>query len=701
MSRLNFALLLMLALALLSFTSCSTTNNNPIAPAGDMDTYIPTSPDDMSDGHNFLGEYIMTFDPDTLETEVTPVRDADSVHVIITHYLFAPPCPPQGCFQFFITDWTGTVLTIDLVLTNPSAFAPHDVRQIFTELNGKVILNPDGYTDLYDPASTPQDINPFIAYGKEESDRQFPGGPGSVIHEELLIDYPAGALPQVTYVFECSFGGNTEEPYQIENQHQYGVLPNEGGWTVILTDIHDWQDDIEKATLDTTALNARITNFSLIPQTNTYRAFVNNYLHTPVGIYPSLIKAESTNDYNISMYHYVDIEISEAPFSDNLPVSDCIDCDASTEGIGQRGIAINVPDIWIAYSDNRTGPGIYHTRVQKSLNSGSSFQPSIEISTQSSNTDTLPAIAVDGDNVYVTWTRTDSFNYDVKFARSTDGGETYDTEIRPHPDIYNSYQANSHIAVDGNGVIYIAYEEDVFGYGIDIALIVSTDEGLTWCSPIRINDDLTDKGQFSPALAADLLGNLCIVWEDKRSIVGAFVHGDIYFTTTDDLGETFGDNIKINDTNGTGTYDPAPAISLYITGGVYIAWSSTYASDANIFFDYSSDRINFSTDVRVNNDIGNPASQYDPSINVNLMGTVFIAWTDERNNHQDVFFAETLSATSPDFSENYIVNTDTTEQNQFAPSITSDFLGRAYIIWSDARNTGSDDEQEVFFAFRR
>ena len=313
--------------------------------------------------------------------------------------------------------------------------------------------------------------------------------------------------------------------------------------------------------------------------------------------------------------------------------------------------------------------------------------------------DTFPAIAVDGDNVYLTWTVTTPVQTDVKFARSTDRGATFEPEVRPHPDLFNSFQGESHICVDGNGFVYIVYTDDAFGFGADIALLVSTDQGVSWGPPIRVNDDVTDKGQFSPAIAGDLYGGVAIVWEDKRSSGGAFTHGDVYFTYTNNQGLTFGENIKVNDTDGTGLTDPAPAISLYLTGGAYIAWSSEILNDANIFFDYSFDRINFGTDIQINDDIANNAPQYDPSININITGTVSIAWTDERNNHQDVFFAESFDL--PNFSENYIVNTDTTEQNQFAPSITSDFLGRTYLIWSDARNTNSDSEQEVFFAFRR
>jgi hypothetical protein len=109
--------------------------------------------------------------------------------------------------------------------------------------------------------------------------------------------------------------------------------------------------------------------------------------------------------------------------------------------------------------------------------------------------------------------------------------------------------------------------------------------------------------------------------------------------------------------------------------------------------------VSFGTDVRVNNDIAAPANQYDPSINVNFTGLVCIAWTDERNGNQDVFYAESNDPSN--FGENYIVNTDSSATKQFAPSIASDFLGRIYLAWSDARNTESDINQDVFFAFRR
>jgi hypothetical protein len=695
MGRIILSLALITLVAVM--TACSSNGRNPVSPeAAQGDDQVAMSYD-LHQGHNILGEFTMTIDPENNVIEVVPSRNPDSIHFNVTPYLYRPPCPAQGCFQFSILNITGTVLTIELRLANPTSLTVYDVRQIFTNLYGKKVLNPDGYTRLFDPPSTPDLINPFIAFAKTDANRKFPG-PWIVKTRQLLLDWPAGQPSAVTFIFECCIDENTREPYQIENQEQYGVLPNEGGTTVILADILDWQNDISKATLNTSLINGRITNFSLIPNTNTYRAFVNNYLKRDPGVYPALIVADSPNDLNLSMYHFVDITVSEAPFSDNMPVSDCLDCDASTEAIGQRCIAIFVPDIWIAYSDNRAGITTYHTRVQKSTNTGTSFDPSVKVSSLASSKDTLPSIAVDGDYVYVTWTRLAGYNSDVKFARSIDGGVTFNTEVRPHPDPYNSYQANSHIAVDGNGVVYICYEEDNFGYGSDIAMLVSTNHGETWSSPIRVNNDLTDKGQFTPAISADLLGHVAIVWEDKRSL-GGFTGGDVYFSTTEDLGETFGPNIKVNDTSGTGLIDPSPAIALYLTGGAYITWACSISDDPNIYFDYSVDREHFGTDKRVNDDYGYQVAQYDPSINVNLVGTVFIAWTDERNIHKDVFFAESHDGVT--FSENSIVNTDTTEENQFAPSITSDFLGRAYLTWSDARNTRSDVNQEIFFAFRR
>lgn len=701
----KYLALILFVLSFIVLGSCSSGNQNPIQ--SNDSTYdqvnFPASANELKDGRNFLGAYVMTFDPETWETEVIPDRSADALHYNITGFLFAPPCPSRGCFQYTITSWVGNVLTLDMVLANPTSLSPYDVRQVFTHLNGKKILNPDGYSDIFDPPSTPEKINPFIAWAKTKPNRRFPAGPWSIIHEQLILEFPSGALTATGYLFECSLGGNTQEPYLINNQRQYGVLPNEGGTTVVLADIHDWQDDINKATLNTISINGRVSNFSLIPDSDTYRAYVNNYMHKPIGTYPSLIKAESPNPLNISMYNYVDIEISDAPFSDNQMVSDCLNCDASTEGIGQKALAISASNVYIAYSDNRIGPGVYHTRVQKSGNLGSSFDPSVKISNSASATDTIPAVAVYSsgsvENVYVTWTWFDGFKYDVKFARSLDGGQTFEPEVRPHPDVYNSRQANSSICTDGSGNVYIVYEEDAFGSGINIAMVVSEDQGQTWSTPVKVNNDTTDKGHFSPAVSADLYGNACIVWEDKRNLTSLLLHGDIYFTTTSDLGETFTNNIKINDTSSTGNVDPAPAISLYITGGVYVAWAREYLNDSNIYFDYSNDRVNFGTDVRVNNDIAAPANQYDPSININLSGLVCIAWTDERNGNKDVFYAETHDPSN--FGENYIVNTDSGPYRQFASSISSDFLGRIYLAWSDARNTESSSNQDVFFAFRR
>jgi hypothetical protein len=98
------------------------------------------------------------------------------------------------------------------------------------------------------------------------------------------------------------------------------------------------------------------------------------------------------------------------------------------------------------------------------------------------------------------------------------------------------------LAVGPNNDIYIATtvrSSDTPTDDGDIVLMRSLDKGQTWQPPARINQDDTDRAQFFPSIAVSADGVLHAMWGDMRDDPEeARYH--IYYTRSDDQGETFG-----------------------------------------------------------------------------------------------------------------------------------------------------------------
>ncbi len=98
--------------------------------------------------------------------------------------------------------------------------------------------------------------------------------------------------------------------------------------------------------------------------------------------------------------------------------------------------------------------------------------------------------------------------------------------IPPQPD--RSVDAEPGLAWDRtnghhNGRVYLVYtlEHPNESNNTDIYVRFSDDDGATWSSPVRVNDDNTKNSQFLPKIALDpTSGNLAVVWYDSRNDLG-------------------------------------------------------------------------------------------------------------------------------------------------------------------------------------
>jgi len=205
-------------------------------------------------------------------------------------------------------------------------------------------------------------------------------------------------------------------------------------------------------------------------------------------------------------------------------------------------------DIYVAYSTDGGGTWSTPQRINAWANNMGNMP--------------VPAVANDG-TLYVIW-----MDYNVKTGgsgtiyldKSTDGGVTFGTEKAiatiPLPPI--NLNAGTDVRAKGATVIkvnptnpndlYIVYASDPDGSGADeadIFLIRSTDGGLNWGVPVRVNDDATTGAQVMPWMYIKPNGTIDLVWYDRRNDPANQLW-DVYFTSSTDYGSSFYTNTLIN-----------------------------------------------------------------------------------------------------------------------------------------------------------
>jgi hypothetical protein len=116
----------------------------------------------------------------------------------------------------------------------------------------------------------------------------------------------------------------------------------------------------------------------------------------------------------------------------------------------------------------------------------------------------------------------------------------------------------------------------------DVWVIVSTDAGMTFSEPIRVNDNTTPSRQFQPWVAVDRYGAVHAVWTDLRDN-GA---NATYYARMTDFEEGFEPNVEVTDDTGA----PASFLGDYkgidvVGRDVVVTWTDTRTNrSGDIYF---------------------------------------------------------------------------------------------------------------------
>ncbi len=230
------------------------------------------------------------------------------------------------------------------------------------------------------------------------------------------------------------------------------------------------------------------------------------------------------------------------------------------------------------------GPNDTDIEIMRSTNAGVSWTGKQNISSavnagshnQGVNIQTGP-----NGEVYVVWSIYDSWPSDEKalgFAKSTNGGVTYTPATRiinntrgiRTSTVGKNHRVNSFpsMAVDisggsYNGNIYIVWSNIGVpgvntGTSADIYMIRSADQGQTWSTPIKVNQDPTGLGKkhYFPWITCDPeTGALSVVYYDDRNTTSTKC--EVWCSNSFDGGDTWED-FRVSDVDFT----PAPIAGL-------------------------------------------------------------------------------------------------------------------------------------------
>ncbi len=141
------------------------------------------------------------------------------------------------------------------------------------------------------------------------------------------------------------------------------------------------------------------------------------------------------------------------------------------------------------------------------------------------------------------------------FNRNVSLGGSLGTSGGPNPGglLGQAWIATDHSSGPTNGNVYLLASVEPNGSPdpLDVRFARSTDGGDTWSSSVRVNDDPgTGDYQWFGAMSVAPNGRIDAAWLDTRDGPGAY-DSSLYYSWSDDAGETWADNMRI-----TSDFDP-------------------------------------------------------------------------------------------------------------------------------------------------
>jgi hypothetical protein len=189
--------------------------------------------------------------------------------------------------------------------------------------------------------------------------------------------------------------------------------------------------------------------------------------------------------------------------------------------------------------------------------------------------------------------------------------------IAPNP-VGLGGQTNIAVDVSGgpfNGNVYLlcSVMRDTIPDSADVMFARSTDGGVIFDSPVRINDDTSTSAlQWFGTMSVAPNGRIDVIWLDTRDNPGTNISA-LYYSTSRDGGETWSKNIRLSE-----FFDPhlgwprQEKMGDYFhmiseNEGAHLAWAATFTGGQDIYYSYIADTISIPVSAGDNNAVSDYA----------------------------------------------------------------------------------------------
>jgi hypothetical protein len=293
-----------------------------------------------------------------------------------------------------------------------------------------------------------------------------------------------------------------------------------------------------------------------------------------------------------------------------------------------------------------------------------------------------PALAVVGDNVFLTWalthpkvTQDKPFSNELRLSRSTDGGKSFLPSILVNDDeqvIGHSFDS-IHVAPDG--VVHVAWIDGREGKKDPGTFVTrSTDHGRTVAKNFKVDESTCVCCRTSLTTGPD--GTLYVAW---RKILPGDLRETVVARSTDG-GQTFTNPVIVGHDKWVfpGCPHRPASIGTDRFGRLYVVWYTEGVDDTPaIFLAYSDNRgDSFSPKQKLN--VSKGTFPDHPQMAVDPEGRLVVVWEEQSPVRREI-----VSSVSLDRGQSFSTPQKLNEKKGQTPSLSMNSKGLAALAWME------------------